>query len=62
MMLAAISSTPQKVYEGIYDVCYGEKMYQAETWYTFGDCKIKFKKQGYQNNEGIDVTFCIKEK
>lgn len=62
LMLAQISSTPQKVYEGVYDVCYGEKIYQADKWYTFGDCKIKFKKDGYMSAAGISATFCIKEK
>lgn len=62
--LACVSSTPQKLYEGIYDICYGEKIYQPDRWYTIGDSQVCFKSKdkGYLNRNGIKVTYYIKEK
>lgn len=62
--LACVSSTPQKLYEGIYDICYGEKIYQANRWYTFGDSQVCYKSSDncYLNQTGIKAIYYIKEK
>ena len=60
--LAAMSSTPMSVYNGIYDICYGETEYSAETWYTYGDCKVKYSSHGGYDETGMGLTFTIKKK
>lgn len=60
--LATMSSTPMSVYNGIYDMFYGTTGYDGETWYTFGDCKVKYKSGGYFANDGISGRVLIKKK
>lgn len=60
--LATMSSTPMSVYNGIYDICYGETEYSAETWYTYGDCKVKYSSHGGYDETGMGLTFTIKKK
>ena len=60
--LATMSSTPKTVYNGIYDMFYGETGYDGETWYTFGDCKVKYKSGGYFANDGVSQVLTIKKK
>lgn len=50
------------VYNGIYDICYGETEYNAETWYTYGDCKVKYSSHGGLTEQAISLTFTIKKK
>lgn len=61
-ILSCISSTPMSVYNGIYDICYGETEYNAETWYTYGDCKVKYSSHGGLTEQAISLTFTIKKK
>lgn len=60
--LATMSSTPMSVYNGIYDICYGETEYSAETWYTYGDCKVKYSSQGGFSDTELSLRFTLKKK
>lgn len=58
--LATMSSTPMSVYNGIYDILYGTNIYDVNTWYTFGDCKIKGSPTG--SMDPMSQVFYIKKK
>ena len=57
--LATMSSAPQSVYNGIYDILYGTTIYDANTWYTFGDCKVSYSPEG--NDDPMDATLYLKK-
>ena len=57
--LATMSSTPQSVYNGVYDILYGTTIYDANTWYTFGDCKVSYSPEG--NDDPMDATIYLKK-
>ena len=59
--IATMSSTPQSVYNGIYDMFYGATGYDGETWYTFGDCKVKYQSGGYYADDGVSQVLTIKK-
>lgn len=58
--LSTMSSTPMTVYNGIYDILYGTNIYDVNTWYTFGDCKIKGSPTG--SMDPMSQVFYIKKK
>lgn len=60
-ILSCISSTPMSVYNGIYDMLYGTTMYDFNTWYTFGDCKVTLSNDGCFDEQKIGVCFTIKK-
>ena len=58
--LATMSSTPMTVYNKIYDILYGETIYDANTWYSAGDCKVSYSPEG--NDDPMDATIYLKRK
>ena len=65
-MLAAISANPEKLYDGIYDMVYGKKLYNYNEWHTFGDSKACFVKEVSEDEESLigqsDIMIYIKQK
>lgn len=58
--LATMSSTPMSVYNKIYDIIYGDTIYDANTWYSAGDCKVSYSPEG--NDDPMDATIYLKRK
>lgn len=58
--LATMSSTPMSVYNKIYDILYGDTIYDANTWYSAGDCKVSYSPEG--NDDPMDATIYLKRK
>ena len=59
--IATMSSTPQSVYNGIYDMFYGTTIYDASTWYTFGDCKVSYSSNGSMTEDVVSMVLTLKK-
>ncbi len=55
-MLASVSSTPDKLYKGVYDMVYGKKLYYINDWHTFGDCRATYVDKVTKSQESMYHT------